>query len=129
MRIHDTARGGAIAAEIAMSILQRLGTCTIDFPAESKHCSHPVVMKPTGLFKREETFEVDSVPYLWDAAGGAKGGKLYRLEDEKAGARVLVAEYAATKWFQNRCVLVMDTKLLDELVVLASSVSVLNRQL
>jgi len=128
MQFHDAASGGAVVAELGMSILQRLGTWKISFPNNSKHSSHDIEMRPVSFWKKEETFVKDSVQYLWDAAGGAKGGKLYKVVDEKVGTRVPVAEYVAKKWFQNSCVLVMDTTQLDELVVLASCVAILNRQ-
>ena len=125
MQFHDAKAGGNVVAELDMAILKQWGAWAMSFPEQSPHSSHDIEIRPVGIWKKEETFVKDSISYLWDLSGPGKSGKLYQVKDEK---KVLVAEFVAKRWFVNNCVLVLDSELLDEVVVLASCVAVLNRQ-
>ncbi|KAH8880292.1 hypothetical protein GQ53DRAFT_774306 [Thozetella sp. PMI_491] len=123
MRFQDAAAGGAVVAELDMPILKHYGGWTIRFPEQSKHSNHSIEMRPLGVWKKQESFVKDSVPYLWDMSKG-KGGQLSAVIGEK---KVPVAAFVAQHWFKNNCVLAFNSKMLDQVVVLASCIAVLNR--
>ncbi len=125
MQIHSASMGGEVVAELDMSVLKQWGTWTIRFPEESDHSNHDVEIHRVGIWRKEETFIKDSTLFSWDLSGPGKSGRLYQVSD---GERVLVAEFVAKHLFRNSCVLVLNDTLMDEVVVLATCVAVLNRQ-
>ncbi|GJN75638.1 hypothetical protein PCL_04479 [Purpureocillium lilacinum] len=127
MEFHDASAGGAVAAELDMPVLKHYSVWKVRFPEGSPHSSHDVEVRPVSIWKKQETFVKDSVPYLWDMSMGGKGGVLYKtVEFEK---RVPVAQFVAKNWFKNCCVLVLDDRQLDAVVALSTCVAVLNRDI
>jgi hypothetical protein len=123
MLFHDVKAGGMVVAELDMSILKHFGGWNMRFPEKSSRSSHDIEFRPLGLWKKDEVFVKDSIPYAWDISNG-KSGLLHKMVD---GQKILVAEFSAKTWFKNSCILILNTELLDDIVTLASCVAVLNR--
>ncbi|QLI73030.1 uncharacterized protein G6M90_00g105580 [Metarhizium brunneum] len=105
LRIQDSSHRGDLAVELHLSVLKRYGTW--------RHCGHGVEIRPVGIMCKQDTFAKNSTPYVWDTTMGGK--------------RVLVGEFRARARFGNSCVLVMDTKEVDNVVTSGSCVAALNR--
>lgn len=124
LQIHDTKAHGDLAAELDLSVLKHYGTWRLSFPRGSRHSSHDVDICPGGMLRKQETFTADDGVYVWDMAG--KRGELYKVVD---GRRMLVAEFVAKSWFANSCVLVLDARMVGDVVCLGTCVAALNRDI
>jgi hypothetical protein len=94
------------------------------FPTESPHSSHPIELRPAGMWRREDVFVKDSIPYIWDVLNASALCKPYKVIDNK---KVEVARYTAKHSRDSTDVPVVDDKQVDVVVAVMTWPAVLKR--
>ncbi|EON68786.1 hypothetical protein W97_08044 [Coniosporium apollinis CBS 100218] len=103
------------------------GTTTLTFPRNSPHCSHTIEMKPVGFWHRSEHFVKDSVTYTWEMESKLTSSAftLLKIIGQK---KVEVARYAQSFGFTTGGTLILDSREVDELVVVLTCAAMLKKK-
>ncbi|KAH8896190.1 hypothetical protein GQ53DRAFT_13691 [Thozetella sp. PMI_491] len=120
MRFNDSS--GKPVSELNTSIWKH-GVWRMGFPPDSKHSTHEIEMKPTGIGHSDEIFKKDDDIYFWHMRGNMEG-VLYKVVH---GRRLQIGEFRARQTTQKDCVLIVNSDQLDEVVAIMSCVALLNR--
>ncbi|KAH8896170.1 hypothetical protein GQ53DRAFT_9726 [Thozetella sp. PMI_491] len=110
----------AAIAELNVPIFKH-GTWRFGFPPLSEHSKHEIEMKSAG--HNDEIFIKDDIIFFWELKGHM-AGKLYQVSN---GKRIQVGEFAAAPTYNEECVLMLDTRHIDEVVAILSCVALLSR--
>ncbi|KAF2458681.1 hypothetical protein BDY21DRAFT_341030 [Lineolata rhizophorae] len=99
----------------------------LQFPPESEHCSHQIIMTPTSIWRQNEAFVVDSCPYQWCVEAIWKGNR-FRLDRNYGGQQKEVGRFWQSWSWQTGGALVLDTEEIDEVVGILTMVVMLKKR-
>ena len=103
------------------------GPSRFTFPADSSHSTHPIELKPSKFWTKNEQFVQDSITYSWEFDSNFSQRKL-TLYKCMGVERVVVAKYCGMATFKTGGILLLDSEEVDEIIAVITCCAMLRKK-